>query len=221
MKHSQLYFKADPAYKGRYTVPTLWNRKRETIVNNESSEIIRMFYTAFDDFIDERLQERNKPLFPSNKIKVIEAMNEWVYDTVNNGVYKCGFASTQEAYDTNVKALFESLDRLESHLATNQTPYLFGDHITEADIRLYPTLARFDAAYFTLFKCNLKMIRHDYPCLHKWLRRLYWDVGEETNSGAFGSTTHFKPIKEGYTYTLKQTVVPAGLEIGILPLSSP
>lgn len=218
-KHSQLYFKADPSYEGRYTVPTLWDRKRETIVNNESSEIIRMFYTAFDDFIDPSLREDARPLLPRDKLKDIEAMNEWVYDTVNNGVYKCGFASTQEAYDANVYTLFKSLDRLESHLATNQTPHLFGNHITEADIRLYTTIARFDVAYFTLFKCNLKMIRHDYPNLHKWLRRLYWDRSKETNGGAFGSTTHFGPIKEGYTYTLKQTVVPAGPTEPILPMN--
>ena len=177
-----------------------------------------MFYNAFDAFIDPSLRETSKPLLPSEKLKDIEALNEWVYETVNNGVYKSGFASTQEAYNTNVQALFVSLDRLESHLAANRAPYLFGDHITEADIRLYPTIARFDAAYFTLFKCNLKMIRYDYPRLHKWLRRLYWDTSAETNGGAFGSTTHFGPIKEGYTYTLKQTVVPAGPVSPILPL---
>ena len=169
-----------------------------------------MFYTAFDAFIDPSLRESFKPLLPSDKLKEIESMNEWVYETVNNGVYKCGFATTQEAYNTNIYPLFASLDRLESHLALNETPYLFGDHITEADIRLYPTIARFDAAYFTLFKCNLKMIRYDYPRLHKWLRTLYWDTGKETNGGAFRNTTHFAPIKEGYTYTLKQAVVPAG-----------
>jgi putative glutathione S-transferase len=218
VEHSQLYHKADPTYEGRYTVPTLRDRKRETIVNNESSEIIRMFYTAFDSFIDPSLRETSESLLPADKLKGIEAMNEWVYNTINNGVYKCGFASTQEAYNTNVHALFNSLNRLESHLAANQTPFLFGDHITEADIRLYPTIARFDAAYFTLFKCNLEMIRYDYPSLHKWHRRLCWDTGEETNGGAFGSTTHFTPIKEGYTYTLKETVVPAGPVHPILPL---
>lgn len=177
-----------------------------------------MFYTAFDAFVDPSLRETSKPLLPSDKSKEIEAMNEWVYNTINNGVYKCGFASTQEAYNTNVYPLFESLDRLESHLAATQTLYLFGDHITEADIRLYPTLARFDVAYFTLFKCNLKMIRHDYPRLHKWLRNIYWDTSEETNRGAFRITTHFVPIKAAYTQALKQTVVPAGPERPILPL---
>ena len=178
-----------------------------------------MFYTAFDAFIPPSLREDSKPLLPANFLKDIEAMNEWVYDTVNNGVYKCGFASAQEPYNINVHALFKSLDRLESHLTAHQTPYLFGHHITEADIRLYPTMVRFDVAYFTLFKCNLKMIRYDYPKLHDWLRRLYWDMDEETNGGAFHSTTHFVPIKEGYTYSVKQTVVPAGPMEAVLPLS--
>lgn len=178
-----------------------------------------MFYTAFDEFIDPSLRENSKPLLPRDKLEDIEAMNEWVYDTVNNGVYKCGFATSQEAYDANVYPLFASLDRLESHLAATQTTYLFGEHITEADIRLYPTLARFDAAYFTLFKCNLKMIRYDYPRLHQWLRNLYWDTSKETNGGAFGSTTHFVPIKAGYTHASKQTIVPVGPERAILPLN--
>ena len=177
-----------------------------------------MFYTAFDAFIEPSLRETAKPLFPSDKVKDIEAMNEWVYNTVNNGVYKCGFASTQEAYDTNVYPLFKSLDRLESHLAAAQTPFLFGDHITEADIRLFPTIARFDAAYFRLFKCILKMIRHDYPKLHQWLRTLFWDTGKETNEGAFNSTTDFVAFKRGYTHAAKQSIVPAGPAESILPL---
>ena len=177
-----------------------------------------MFYTGFDEFIDPSLRETSKSLLPKDRIKDIDAMNEWVYDRINNGVYKCGFASTQDAYDTNVHALFESLDRLDSHLAAARTPYLFGDHITEADIRLYPTIARFDVAYFTLFKCNLKMVRHDYPYLHEWLQRLYWDASEETNHGAFRNTTHFVPIKAGYTHAMKQTIVPAGPLEPILPL---
>ena len=177
-----------------------------------------MFYTAFDAFVDPPLRETSKSLFPASKQREIESMNEWVYNMVNNGVYKCGFALAQEAYDNNVYALFESLDRLESYLAVNQTRYLFGDHITEADIRLYPSLVRFDMAYHTLFKCNLKMIRYDYPRLHKWLRDLYWDTSEETNGGAFRNTTHFVPIKGGYTYAVKQTVVPAGPLPEILPL---
>ena len=177
-----------------------------------------MFYSAFDAFIDPPLRESSKPLLPDDKKADIEAMNEWIYEKINNGVYKCGFASAQEAYDVNVQALFKGLDRVETHLSQQGTLFLFGNHITEADVRLYPTIARFDAAYYTLFKCNLKMIRYDYPKLHAWLQRLYWDTSEETNGGAFGSTTHWGAIKEGYTYSLKQTVVPAGPLHPILPL---
>ena len=177
-----------------------------------------MFYTAFDAFIDPSLRESAKPLLPAEKTKDIEALNEWVYDKINNGVYKCGFAASQEAYDINVYALFEALDRLELHLTTNKTKFLFGDHITEADIRTYPTIARFDVAYYTLFKCNLKMIRYDYPRIHEWLRTLYWDISKETNGGVFKSTTNWTAIKAGYTFTLKQVVVPAGPKHEILPL---
>ncbi|KAL8686761.1 MAG: hypothetical protein Q9218_006886, partial [Villophora microphyllina] len=124
-KHSQLYFKADPNYNGRYTVPTLWDRKRETIVSNESSEIIRMFYTAFDRFIDPALRESSKPLLPHDQRADIDGVNEWIYDKINNGVYKCGFATAQEAYNVNVNALFDALDRVEKRLATSSMPFLF------------------------------------------------------------------------------------------------
>ncbi|RYP67350.1 hypothetical protein DL771_007294 [Monosporascus sp. 5C6A] len=194
----QLYLKADPDYAGRVTVPVLWDKETGTLVNNESSEIIRMLYTEFDALLPEEHREANKPgggLYPESLRADIDAMNEWVYHTVNNGVYKCGFAGTQEAYDENVGPLFASLDRLEAILAgegggggSGGGPFLFGDHITEADVRLYTTLARFDAAYHTVFLCNLKSIRHDYPHLHLWLRRLYWDQGELTG-GAFHRTT--------------------------------
>lgn len=198
--HRELYLKADPNYTQRYTVPVLWDKKKETIVSNESSEIIRMLYSAFDAFLPPNLREASKPnggLYPEHLRKEIDEMNEWVYNTVNNGVYKVGFASTQEAYEEALYPLFASLDRLEEILASNaregKGPYLFGQHITEADIRLYPTIVRFDAAYFTLFKCNLRMIRYEYPHLHNWLRKLYWDESEETR-GAFKSSTYFDHV---------------------------
>ncbi|EPS41102.1 hypothetical protein H072_4951 [Dactylellina haptotyla CBS 200.50] len=219
-KLSQLYFKADPDYEGRYTVPVLWDKKRETIVNNESSEIIRMFYSAFDHLLPDSQREVNKPgggLFPENLSKEIEDMNEWVYDKVNNGVYKTGFATTQDAYLSNVVPLFESLDRLEKHLEDRGTKYLFGDHITEADIRLYTTLIRFDVAYFTIFRCNYKMIRYDYPRLHKWLRVLYWEDNGETK-GAFKKTTHFETYKEGYSKAMRSPIIPYGPAIDIMSL---
>ena len=174
------------------------NSVTETIVNNESSEIIRMFYTEFDAFIPEQLRESSKgdkAILPEHLRKDIDAMNEWVYDTINNGVYKTGFAQSQEAYEEHVYPLFKSLDRLEEHLGQpGHVPYLFGDHITEADIRLYTTIIRFDVAYFTIFKCNLKMIRYEYPRLHNWVRRLYWDESGMTNYGAFKKTVDFQAV---------------------------
>ncbi|KAF5010094.1 hypothetical protein FDECE_3736 [Fusarium decemcellulare] len=177
----ELYLRTDPAFTGRVTVPVLWDKKTNSIVNNESAEIIRMFYTAFDDLLPLALRESEKGpagLFPKHLRDEIVSMNSWVNDTVNNGVYKCGFATTQEAYDENIYPLFASLDRLENHLENRAYggPYLFGNHITEADIRLFPTLVRFDVGYYMLFKVNLKMVRHDYPHLHTWLRKLYWDT---------------------------------------------
>jgi putative glutathione S-transferase len=195
----ELYFKANPAYTGRYTVPVLWDKKKETIVNNESSEIIRMFYSAFDELLPAELREVNRPgggYYPEQLRADIDEMNTWVYDTVNNGVYKTGFATSQAAYETNVDQLFKSLDRIETHLADpKHQPYLFGEEITEADIRLYTTIVRFDVAYHTIFKCNYKMIRHDYPRIHKWLRLLYWDESARTTGGAFKRTTNFPAVR--------------------------
>lgn len=199
--HRQLYLKADPSYAGRFTVPVLWDKKRETIVNNESSEIIRMFYSAFDSLLPPERRESAHPLggyYPEAFRKEIDEMNEWVYDTVNNGVYKTGFATSQAAYEESCDAVFASLDRLEAILEQNEKEgkgkYLFGGHLTEADIRLYPTIARFDVGYYTLFQCNLKMIRHDYPRLHGWLRRLYWDEDVSETKGAFKKTTYFDHV---------------------------
>jgi glutathione S-transferase len=170
----------------------------ETIVSNESSEIIRMFYTEFDAFIPEHLRESskgNKTLLPEHQPKQNDSINDWIYNDINNGVYKTGFATTQEAYEEHVTKLFESLDRVEEHLGQpGHSPYLFGDHITDADIRLYTTLIRFDVAYVGIMKCNLKMIRYDYPRLHDWLRRLYWDESERTNGGAFKKTVDFQAV---------------------------
>ncbi|KAI4724519.1 hypothetical protein E4T49_07731 [Aureobasidium sp. EXF-10728] len=211
----ELYLMAEPGFVGRTTVPTLWDRKTNTIVNNDSAEIIRMFYTAFDDLLPETEREINKGhagLLPEDLKLQIETMNTWVYDNINNGVYKAGFATTQEAYEENVHAVFQALDRLEAHLSDslNQGPYLFGESITEADIRLFPTLIRFDVGYYMLMKVNLKMIRHDYPRLHQWLRMLYWDESNLTK-GAFKYTTKFDRVKG-------DAIVPAGPKPDIYPL---
>ncbi|RLL97199.1 hypothetical protein CFD26_104102 [Aspergillus turcosus] len=206
----QLYLRADPSYAGRSSVPVLWDKKHETIVNNESSEIIRMFFTEFDDLLPQGLREAHHPatggrgFYPSHLRAEIDAMNEWVYPSINNGVYRTGFATTQEAHEEALYALFKALDRVEAHLAQpGHSPYLFGEYITEADIKLYTTVARFDVAYYLLFKCNLKMIRYDYPRIHSWYLRLYWDESERTNGGAFRRTTDFKSMKLGYLQAVK------------------
>jgi putative glutathione S-transferase len=165
----EIYTAADPAYSGRVTVPVLWDKARGTIVSNESSEIIRMFNAAFDavgalagDYYPEALRER------------IDALNARIYDTVNNGVYKAGFATSQAAYEEAVAPLFASLDWLEGLLGEGR--YLTGDRLTEADIRLFTTLIRFDAVYVGHFKCNIRRIA-DYPNLSGFVRDLYQTPG--------------------------------------------
>jgi len=168
-------------------------------VNNESADIVRVLISGFDHLLPEQQRETSKgpaALIPNNLQNEIDELNSWVYDTVNNGVYKIGFATSQAAYDEHVAKLFQSLDRLEHHLSQPEHhPYLFGRYMTEADILLYPTIIRFDAAYYTLFKCNIKMIRRDYPRLHDWVRRLYWSEGLETAGGAFKRSTHFEVVR--------------------------
>lgn len=145
----QLYLHSNPSYSGRFTVPVFYDKHTQTIVNNESSEIIRMLYTAFDEFIPERLREVNKSdggLLPEKLRAEIDDFNAWVYELVNNGVYRTGFAQTQRAYEEAVFPLFGALDRIEEHLTKRGTPYLFGEGITDADVRLYVTIVRFDTA---------------------------------------------------------------------------
>ena len=205
----EIYFQVDPEYKGRFTVPTLYDKKKKTIVNNESSEIIRMFYTEFDDLLPDNF--KSVDLYPEQLRKEIDATNEWTYDKINNGVYKSGFATTQDAYEKAVIPLFEALDRAEAHLAESSGPYYFGENITEADIRLYTTIVRFDVVYVQHFKTNLRDIRSGYPHLHEWLRKLYWDVP------AFGETTQFEHIKKHYTKSHRQINPPSITPFGPVP----
>ncbi|MBF6560560.1 MAG: glutathione S-transferase family protein [Candidatus Binataceae bacterium] len=161
----EIYARARSGYTGRVTVPVLWDKATGTIVNNESSEIIRMLNTAFDQWGDASVD-----LYPADLRAAIDRINAVVYDNVNNGVYRCGFATTQAAYDEAFDALFATLDDLEARLAHHR--YLLGDRITEADWRLFTTLVRFDAVYCGHFKCNLRRIA-DYPNLWNYTRELY------------------------------------------------
>ena len=192
----ELYLEADPNYTARYTVPILWDKKLGTIVNNESSEIIRILYTAFDDLLPADSPAKGRTYYPTDNpdaVRKIDELNEWIYADINNGVYKTGFATTQEVYDKEVDKVFAALDRLDELLADGREYLVPEVGLSDADIRLYPTLARFDVAYHTLFRCNTRMIRHDYPHIHRYLRRLYW--GEK----AFRDYTNFDHIKKGYS----------------------
>lgn len=169
----ELYQRADPACTGRATVPILWDKHRNTIVSNESSEIIRMFNSAFDG-----LTGNTDDYWPEPLRDEIEAVNARIYDTLNNGVYKCGFASTQAAYDAAIVPLFDTLDWLEARLSSNR--YLIGDRVSEADWRLFPTLVRFDPVYQVHFKCSRSRIV-DFPNLWAYTRELYqWSCVAET-----------------------------------------
>ena len=160
-----IYLRASPNISGRVTVPILWDKQQNTIVSNESSEIIRMFNSAFNGLTGNDLD-----FYPPALQADIEPINGRIYDTFNNGVYRCGFSTTQAAYNAAVVPLFETLDWLEDHLASNR--YLMGHQLTEADWRLFPTLARFDSVYHLHFKCNQKRII-DYPNLWAYTRELY------------------------------------------------
>jgi putative glutathione S-transferase len=177
-----IYHRVNPDYSGRYTVPTLWDTKSGAIVSNESSEIIRMLYEEFDEFVP--AEKRGGWLLPEGRRAEIDGMNEWVYDTVNNGVYKAGFATSQGAYEAAVGALFESLQWLEDILAASPGKYLLGDELTEVDVRLFTTIVRFDPVYVQHFKCNVGMIRHEYV-FAPGERCGKWELGGTDMMGVF------------------------------------
>ena len=168
-KLGDIYLKADARYSGRVSVPVLWDKQKKTIVNNESAEIIRMLNSAFDALTNDRTD-----YYPALLREEIDAVNERVYSTVNNGVYRSGFSTTQQAYEQAFRALFETLDWVEDMLSSQR--YLAGKLLTEADWRLFTTLIRFDAVYYSHFKCNLRRIV-DYPNLSNYLRELYQAPG--------------------------------------------
>ncbi len=188
----EVYTRADPHYSGRVTVPVLWDKQRGTIVSNESAEIIRMLNTAFDG-----VGATEGDFYPAALREEIDALNDRIYDSVNNGVYKAGFATTQEAYEEAVAPLFETLDWLEDRLGSRR--YLTGERLTEADWRLFTTLIRFDPVYVGHFKCNIRRIA-DYPRLSAYLRALYHVEG-------VAGTVNFDHIKRHY-YQSHRTINP-------------
>jgi putative glutathione S-transferase len=199
------YLKADPDFDGLVTVPLLWDKKHETIVNNESSEIIRMFNSAFDDYTESDLD-----FYPESLREEIDAINEIVYHNINNGVYRAGFATTQSAYDEAFDQLFNTMDELETLLSKQR--YLVGKQITEADWRLFTTLVRFDAVYYNHFKTNKKRLI-DYPGLWSYTRELYQVPG-------VAETVNMDHIKYHYFGSHKSInptgIVPRGPDIDFM-----
>jgi putative glutathione S-transferase len=198
----ELYTRVDAHYTGRATVPVLWDKQRGTIVNNESADIVRMLNSGFGDLSDNAID-----LYPLDLRTEIDALNAEVYPRLNNGVYRAGFATTQIAYEEAFADVFGMLDELETRL-TNYGPFLFGERLTEADVRVFVTLIRFDAAYHGLFKCNLRRIA-DYPALSAFQSRVLDAPGVR-------ETVSIDHIKRGY-YSLKALnpngIVPAGPEL--------
>ncbi len=205
----EVYTAAKPDYTGRVTVPVLWDRKTGAIVSNESSEIIRMLNSAFNAFGNASLD-----LYPEDLRADIDAINAYVYDTVNNGVYKAGFATRQDKYEDAVTTLFTALDDLEQRLSHHR--YLIGDSLTEADWRLFTTLVRFDAVYVGHFKCNLRRIA-DYPHLNAYVHDLYRYPGVSETVNMHHIKTHYY----GSHKTINPTgIVPLGPEVDLsTPLS--
>jgi putative glutathione S-transferase len=198
----EIYTKADPHYTGRATVPVLWDKQRETIVNNESADILRMLNSGFGALADMTVD-----LYPEELRAEIDGLNERIYPSLNNGVYRAGFATTQIAYEEAFIEVFAMLDELERRLAGGG-PFLLGDQLTEADVRLFVTLVRFDAAYNGLFKCNLRRLV-DYPGLSRYLNRMLSVPG-------IRETVSIDHIKRGY-YSIKALnpsgIVPLGPEL--------
>lgn len=227
---SDLYYKADPEYNARFTVPVLWDTKLKTIVSNESAQIIRVLNSGvFDEFAGD--EATGLDLVPRELESQIDEFNSWVYDNINNGVYKTGFAENAKIYEKEAVNVFQHLDKVEAILKQRyevlksryQTLdevlsryFTVGEQLTEADVRLYTTIVRFDPVYVQHFKCNLTSIRDGYPFIHLWLRNLYW------NYDAFRHTTDFDHIKLHYTRSHSRInplgITPLGPSPDIRPL---
>lgn len=191
----QVYLAAQPNYSGRVTVPVLWDKKTKTIVSNESAEIMRMLNTAFND-----ITGNTDDYYPEELQADIDAMNDYVYPNINNGVYKAGFATSQKVYEEEVKKLFAALDKLEALLSAND--FLVDNRFTEADIRLFTTLVRFDSVYYGHFKTNIRRLV-DYPNLWNYTKRIY-------NMPGIADTVNFDHIKKHY-YGSHKTINPTGI----------
>jgi len=201
-KLSEIYVLADARYTGRVSVPVLWDKQRRTIVNNESSEIIRMLNSAFDACTNVRTD-----YYPQALRAEIDRLNEFTYSNINNGVYRAGFATSQAAYEQAFRNLFDALDEIEQTLSRQR--YLAGNAITEADWRLFPTLVRFDAVYYAHFKCNWRHI-YEYPNLSNYVRDLYQQPG-------VAETVSLAQIKRHYYFSQRQVnptgIVPVGPQL--------
>ncbi|KNG46331.1 glutathione s-transferase [Stemphylium lycopersici] len=185
----QLYFRDDPAYKGKYSVPLLWDRKAGKIVCNESAEMVKWLPTAFAPLLaSDGIQ--GPDFYPEGLRSRIDEVKPWLTSHINAGVYKAGFARTQAAYDEAIPPLFAALNRLEALIHSNGGPYILGNTMTELDVFAYPTIVRFDTVYAQHFKTNLGSIRHDYPVLNNWLKGMYWGVE------GYKESTDFRHIKE-------------------------
>ncbi|KAL6710468.1 hypothetical protein ACN47E_008516 [Coniothyrium glycines] len=197
----QLYFRDDPAYKGKYSVPLLWDKKQNRIVNNESLEMLRWLPHAFTSLQKPSPGADNSAhgidFYPPPLRPEIDNVTPWLTSLICSGVYKAGFATSQAAYDTHVVPLFAALNKLEALLHAHGGPYLLGTQLTELDLLAYPTIVRFDTVYAQHFKTNLGSVRHEYVVLNNWLKGLYWHVQ------GFKESTDFLHIKENYTKSHK------------------
>ena len=190
----EVYFKSDSDYEGKYSVPVLWDKKTNQIVNNESEDIMRMLNTSFNQYLPAESPQQKLNFYPAELRERINKTNGWMMPGLITGVYKAGFADTQEAYDANCRVVFETLDRLDKILSDTGNVFIISSRDpTEVDIKLYTTLVRFDTIYQQHFKLMIRSIRHGYPHLNRWLKHFHWKI-----SGV-KETTNFKHIKENYS----------------------
>lgn len=202
----EIYLKADPEYQGSFSVPVLWDKKLNTIVNNESMELLRDLQSAFDSILPQSLRDLN--LYPESRRGEIDAIADRVHHEVNLAVYRTGLAPDQETYVANATKLFATLNLIEKLIHAGGGPYVLGHDLTILDVQLFTTIVRFDVAYVGAFSCNVGQIRHEYPVIDNWLKFLYWN--KDGRTAAFKETTDFDHIKTFY-YTNFPALNPRGL----------